>query len=1150
MSQNWESFSVVDLKPPATPATPTSAGKGKRRSNYKDPTSDDDSDARSTVSKRKTNRGRKKGVTDDEETDGYLSSVSKTSRKSTTSRRGGSKKKRGVTTDEDTDGYMSSVSRKSVNTTTSTAKNAKKKRRYNSDSDNEDVKSDVSDGMDFGPTAYGVTIKEEKIDLDEDQREELTYYEDDFPAEAENEDDFPSEAENEDDFQGPAEAKNIRNKSKTPEKSRPGSFNYKYVWNKSLSKMTIPVEVKYVWNKSLNKMTIPVEVRKGVRSSPRISEKPLEDDDDEEEAEFNLLKLDARAEFSSDDEDDEGDDSDDMKPCMKPRYLFIRRPNGGVFANPIPLSRKPSGDVEDERTDLVWSREKTRLVKRTLLTMGVSPRWNDAELIQDDEKKLEQKEMAKKPTVTEPAGEEAFTCRICQAVFDKYVRLCGHLRTVHNEKPEKSNLCFVCAKVFATRATLTLHIKQMHGGGQTDYVREKEVCEICSARVVNLAEHKLCHEPPRFTCEYCVKPFRRTQELRNHVKAVHLTETPEERPRCEVCGKTFGLKEYLRRHMRTHRVERKYKCVCGDGFNFNVSLKVHMAKCAFYLKSLEKEGEESSDDISRESSISRSASGPRQDNHRPVATLGDRDNDDDDDNSDVDEYTAFNPNIVVKKEDGVSPVEVGGATFGNTGSIVVKSEPLGDTPASDGRQSRSRTTRRPAASDSDADSGTFGSHFLSNPQNKPASARTQNLKTVLESNLGTLVNKSSAKSQNYLAVIMKNYENRAMEPVPAEMGESVSDLEDKPLAKRKARSRKSVGPPSVKKENREKSCERKPSRRKSTVEDSDTDYIPEVEEEPPVERKKKEKREKKKKKKKEKIKREKATTGDEMSDFAFSSYESDSSESSMSERELFGPIIYKCRHCDVTFRTYELLLRHLTGKHGGFESAALCFICGFYHKHKKMIYRHIKEHIEPKKQEKKVCDICSAEVIHLGTHQKVAHSGVTYNCKFCSMKFTRVGQMNIHIKTVHLKHMLEKKFVCQYCNKEFPFQGYLNKHMKTHNHHGNGPGGGGHVTYTCKQCNLTFTNKHLFRNHKLVCGTGGQQQNQGGNTSAPNPLVPHPSTSSMSEQDVLQQQLQHSAQVQAQAAQQAAQAAAELSIHQIQSANFPLKLERASMYYF
>ncbi|XP_026688739.1 zinc finger protein 468-like [Diaphorina citri] len=239
--------------------------------------------------------------------------------------------------------------------------------------------------------------------------------------------------------------------------------------------------------------------------------------------------------------------------------------------------------------------------------MGVSPRWNDTELIQDDEKKLEQKEMAKKPTVTEPAGEEAFTCRICQAVFDKYVRLCGHLRTVHNEKPEKSNLCFVCAKVFATRATLTLHIKQMHGGGQTDYVREKEVCEICSARVVNLAEHKLCHEPPRFTCEYCVKPFRRTQELRNHVKAVHLTETPEERPRCEVCGKTFGLKEYLRRHMRTHRVERKYKCVCGDGFNFNVSLKVHMAKCAFYLKSLEKEGEESSDDISRESSISRSA---------------------------------------------------------------------------------------------------------------------------------------------------------------------------------------------------------------------------------------------------------------------------------------------------------------------------------------------------------------------------------------------------------------------------------------------------------------------------------------------------------------------------------------------------------------
>ncbi|KAL1450801.1 hypothetical protein WDU94_003121 [Cyamophila willieti] len=458
---------------------------------------------------------------------------------------------------------------------------------------------------------------------------------------------------------------------------------------------------------------------------------------------------------------------------------------------------------------------------------------------------------------------------------------------------------------------------------------------------------------------------------------------------------------------------------------------------------------------------------------------------------------------------------------------------------------------RPArrfARDSDSDVGgdsnsNFGNHFLTN-QNKPDSVRAANLKTVLESNLGTLVNKSSAKSQNYLAMIMKNYQNRsiaAMEQptVQEDGGENPSD-EDKPLSKRKTKRRVTV------KKEREKSVERKP-RRKSIADDSDPDYQDEVESEPTIERRRKERREKKKKKKKEKVKRN--ATGDEMSDFAFSSYDSESSESSMSEREMFGPIIYKCRHCAVTFRTYELLLRHLTGKHGGFESAALCFICGFYHKHKKMIYRHIKEHIEPKKMEKKVCDICSAEVIHLGTHQKVAHSGVTYNCKFCSMKFTRVGQMNIHIKTVHLKHMLEKKFVCQYCNKEFPFQGYLNKHMKTHNHHGNGPGGGGQTVYTCKTCGLTFNNKHLFRNHKLVCGAAQ-------NNTAPPPLVPvHPSTSSMSEQDVLQQQLQHSqaAQVQqaaAQVQQAAQQAAAELNIHQIQSASFPLKLERASMYYF
>uniref|UniRef100_A0A8D9B0Z6 Transcription factor E4F1 n=1 Tax=Cacopsylla melanoneura TaxID=428564 RepID=A0A8D9B0Z6_9HEMI len=555
--------------------------------------------------------------------------------------------------------------------------------------------------------------------------------------------------------------------------------------------------------------------------------------------------------------------------------------------------------------------------------------------------------------------------------------------------------------------------------------------------------------------------------------------------------------------------------------------------------------------MSRDSSVSRtkltenrtSAAG------HSILGLGDSLCQDEDDNSDVDEARAtFSTNITVKKEDGCD--------------VIVKSEPMGNdymdlTPST-------RPSRR-YARDSDSDAGgdsnsNFGNHFLSN-QNKPTSVRAANLKTVLESNLGTLVNKSSAKSQNYLAMIMKNYENRSIASmeqsvVHEEVKENPSDVEDKPLSKRKTKRRgrekgSSGGSTVTVKKEREKSVERKP-RRKSIADSSDPEYQEEVESEPTIERRRKERRERKKKKKKEKVKRvfkpaSGNATGDEMSDFAFSSYDSDSSESSMSEREMFGPIIYKCRHCEVTFRTYELLLRHLTGKHGGFESAALCFICGFYHKHKKMIYRHIKEHIEPKKMEKKVCDICSAEVIHLGTHQKVAHSGVTYNCKFCSMKFTRVGQMNIHIKTVHLKHMLEKKFVCQYCNKEFPFQGYLNKHMKTHNHHGNGPGGGGGQTvYTCKTCGLTFNNKHLFRNHKLVCGAAQ-------NNTVPPPLAPaHPSTSSMSEQDVLQQQLQHSqaAQVAAQAQQAAQQAAAELSIHQIQSASFPLKLERASMYYF
>ena len=44
---------------------------------------------------------------------------------------------------------------------------------------------------------------------------------------------------------------------------------------------------------------------------------------------------------------------------------------------------------------------------------------------------------------------------------------------------------------------------------------------------------------------------------------------------CKTCGKCFSLYQYLRVHIKTHTVERNYKCNCGKSFTSKSSLNRH-----------------------------------------------------------------------------------------------------------------------------------------------------------------------------------------------------------------------------------------------------------------------------------------------------------------------------------------------------------------------------------------------------------------------------------------------------------------------------------------------------------------------------------------------------------------------------------------------
>lgn len=203
---------------------------------------------------------------------------------------------------------------------------------------------------------------------------------------------------------------------------------------------------------------------------------------------------------------------------------------------------------------------------------------------------------------------------------------------------------------------------------------------------------------------------------------------------------------------------------------------------------------------------------------------------------------------------------------------------------------------------------------------------------------------------------------------------------------------------------------------------------------------------------------------DEFFDGEVPLYESSSGKEENEEEEELEEEVWQCRHCPMKHRSHDLLLRHYTKQHGGYDWASVCYYCGYFNGHKKMIYLHIKDHYAPKKREMKICDICCAEVLHLQQHQKAAHSGVCYDCTFCGKGFTRKAELNIHIKAVHLKHQLEQRFVCQYCNKDFPFMKYLKRHLRVHSNDVQVP-----HPYKCTACNAAFNTKSALNVHRKTC---------------------------------------------------------------------------------
>lgn len=177
----------------------------------------------------------------------------------------------------------------------------------------------------------------------------------------------------------------------------------------------------------------------------------------------------------------------------------------------------------------------------------------------------------------------------CVKSFPSRHRLDLHRKQAHGLQPPPSDLtCTVCLVYRAkTRDAFEVHVRSRHNGERPFHCKETgcdksfaalsyldqhadvhnaekvHACPLCPKRfqsMPSLSQHKATHEGKKFRCAECDVEFSTMRYLRQHNANKHRNKEVEQGVSCHVCDKVLSRKYELQCHMRTHTLEKPYKC--------------------------------------------------------------------------------------------------------------------------------------------------------------------------------------------------------------------------------------------------------------------------------------------------------------------------------------------------------------------------------------------------------------------------------------------------------------------------------------------------------------------------------------------------------------------------------------------------------------
>ncbi|XP_058459349.1 zinc finger protein 3 homolog isoform X2 [Malaya genurostris] len=164
-----------------------------------------------------------------------------------------------------------------------------------------------------------------------------------------------------------------------------------------------------------------------------------------------------------------------------------------------------------------------------------------------------------------------------------------------------------------------------------------------------------------------------------------------------------------------------------------------------------------------------------------------------------------------------------------------------------------------------------------------------------------------------------------------------------------------------------------------------------------------------------------------------------------------------CEHCDAIFRRRSEYNEHLDQHVASEMTDFRCDICSVKFSNIRALRMHLKSHQGTSKVW--VCEICNKKYSSknlLDEHMNM-HSGKRpFKCAHCPKDFASKYTLAAHMK-IHQDR--ERIFNCKVCGKSFFSQSNLLQHERTHT---------GVRDYTCPDCDKTFMSQHNLDIHKIV----------------------------------------------------------------------------------